>query len=72
MQVENRSSQTFGDLQMTRSHKEESAEENEESKAVIDMLMKKNKMYLEEDYSCNCSDYCPDPNSSELEVSLKA
>ena len=67
--VESRSSQAFGDVQLSRSHKGESEETKEkESKTKLDVLVKR-KMHLKEDYSCNCKDYCPDPKSSELEVS---
>lgn len=39
-----------------------------DSRTISDALVKQSR-HLQQDYSCNCRDYCPDPNSSELQVS---
>lgn len=39
-----------------------------DSRAISDASVKQ-AGHLQEDYSCDCRDYCPDPNSTELQVS---
>lgn len=42
-----------------------------ESRDISDVSVKPTKR-LQEDFSCDCSNFCPDPDSSELEVSRDA
>jgi len=42
----------------------------EASRTTEDSLHLQIRTALGEDISCNCADYCLDPNSSEIEVSL--
>lgn len=39
-----------------------------DSRAILDASVKQAR-HLQQDYSCDCRDYCPDPNSTELQVS---
>lgn len=39
-----------------------------DSLTISDATVKQPR-HLQEDYSCDCRDYCPDPNNTELQVS---
>ena len=39
-----------------------------DSRTILDVSAKQGSR-LQQDYSCDCREYCPDPNSTELQVS---
>ena len=66
-----RNSQMVGDSQIPRLSKENVEVErvqNEENKAILDVSIQR-KRQLGPAIPCDCRDFCPAPNSSELEVS---
>ena len=46
-------------------------QERKDSREISDVSVKPTKR-LQEDFSCDCSNFCLDPDSSELEVSREA
>ena len=72
--VENRSTQIIGERQISRPSDEYiderslKAKQGDENKAMLDVSVKQ-KRQLKPSIPCNCNDYCPAPNSTELEVS---
>lgn len=72
--VVSRSSRKVVLPEITRAEYDENIEvedltvKRKDSRAISDASVKPAR-HLQEDFSCNCSNYCMDPNSSELEVS---
>lgn len=64
----------IGDLQISTPSDEYNEEESlkakhgDENEAMLDVSVKQ-KRQLKPSIPCNCNDYCPAPNSTELEVS---
>lgn len=67
--VESKSSQGFSDLQLLRPYEVEGGKSNEDKRRAMLGVAVKRKMHLKEDHSCDCKNFCLDPQISDLEVS---
>lgn len=66
--VESRSSRNVITRQGENIEVENLTVKQKDSQRIPDASVKQ-ASHLQEDHSCECSDYCPDPNSTELQVS---